>query len=76
MTSIYLERYAWQQALFPGFTPSEDLGMIVVLPAYKEPQIEIALEALNNCSFPSKDILILILINEPKDVEHEVQRLP
>jgi len=73
MSSIYLERYAWKHELFPNFKASDDLGMIIVLPAFKEPQIEIALGALNNCAIPKKKVLILVLVNEPKDANEATQ---
>jgi len=74
MTSIYLERYAWQQELFPGFEPSKNLGSIIVLPAFKEPDIEVALEALNNCTPPSEDVLILIVVNEPQGTNEQIRQ--
>jgi len=70
--SIYLERYAWQQALFPDFTPPKGLGMIVVIPAFNEPDIAMALESLNTCSEPENDVLIMVVVNEPKNASEEI----
>ena len=72
MSSIYLERYAWKRELFPHFDQMMNLGMILVLPAYKEIHIDVALDALNSCILPKKDVLILILLNEPKNATKEV----
>ncbi|MEM0940910.1 MAG: glycosyltransferase [Bacteroidota bacterium] len=75
MLSLYLERYAWKQELFPDFNPPHDLGTIIVLPAFKEPEIELALEALNQCLKPEKEVLILIIVNESKDASREVTKI-
>ncbi|MEM8938935.1 MAG: hypothetical protein AAGC64_06280 [Bacteroidota bacterium] len=72
MVSLYLERYAWKHELFPNFDPPNDLGTIIVLPAFKEPEIELALEALNQCLKPEKEVLILIIVNESKNAPLEV----
>lgn len=69
--SIYLERYAWPNPVFPSFNPPSDLGMVVVLPAYKEPEIEVALNALNECIAPKMSVLILIIVNESEDESKE-----
>lgn len=72
MSSVYLERYAWQQELFPDFTPPKDLGLIVVIPAFKEPNIEMALSALNECVNPEKEVLILVIVNESKSASQDI----
>jgi len=74
-TSLYLDRYAWPQALFPQFTPPKDLGMVVVLPAFKETNISMALESLNQCLAPEKEVLLLVVINEPKNAPRDVQKI-
>lgn len=75
MSSIYLDRYAWKQELFPDFLPPKDLGLIVVLPAFKETNIEVALSALNDCIEPEKEVLIIAIVNEPKDAPKEVTEI-
>ena len=75
MGSIYLDRYAWKEELFPEYVPPADLGIIVVLPAFKEPNIEIALESLNLCEVPDKEVLIIIVINESKSADSETTKI-
>lgn len=73
--SIYLDRYAWPNPVFPTFNPPSDLGMVVVLPAYKEPEIEVALNALNECIAPKMSVLILIIVNESEDESNEASTI-
>ena len=73
--SLYLERYAWKEALFPDYQPPDSLGMIVVIPAYKEVSIEQALKSLSNCLLPSSDVLIIVLINEGEDESAEISSI-
>lgn len=75
MSSIYLERYAWKQELFPDFTPPKNLGIIVVIPAFKEASIELALDSLNHCNEPEKEVLIMVVVNESKNADHEIAQI-
>lgn len=49
--------------------------MIVVLPAYEETDIEVALHALNECKAPTQQVLIIVLVNEPTDAAQNTQTL-
>lgn len=71
--SIYLNRYAWPYELFPSYAPPSDLGMIVVIPAFKEPAIEVALESLNATLKPKQGVLVIIIVNESEHAEEEVR---
>lgn len=75
MASVYLERYAWKQELFPDFIPPKNLGLIVVIPAFKETSIELALDSLNHCTEPEKDVLILVVVNESKNASNEIAKI-
>ena len=75
ISSVYLDRYAWKQPLFPDFDVPKDSGIIVVLPAFKEENIATALESLNQCTAPSRSVMILIVVNEPKGADPETQRI-
>lgn len=75
MSSIYLDRYAWKQQLFPDYEPPRDLGLILVLPAYKEEDIARALQAINGCTPPTKQVLIIIVVNEPKGASDEISQI-
>ncbi len=67
--SLYLDRYAWPEVLFPDFMPPQDLELIVVIPCYNEPDIETALLSLNNCQ-ATDNILVILVVNE-SEVENE-----
>ncbi len=65
--SLYLERYAWPNELFPDYLPGDDLQYIIVIPAYKEKFLANALESLNQCTTPKGKVLILVIINEAEN---------
>lgn len=71
--SKYLERYAWQQELFPNYQPPENLSMVVVIPCFKEPDIIGALDALNMCKRPSNQVLIIVIVNESEKASKEIK---
>lgn len=74
-SSVYLERYAWKQSLLPNVEPPDNLGIVIVLPAFKEEAIEVALESLYKCTPPEKEVLILVVINEPKDTDAKTRQI-
>ncbi len=71
--SIYLNRYAWKDSLFPDFIPSGSLEMVLVIPCYNEPEIEKALLSINNCSAPC-NFMVLVLINESLEEDSKVTK--
>jgi hypothetical protein len=67
---------AWLESgsLFPELineAPSDELGMIVVVPAYDEPEITYLLDSLKNCNAPGCKVEVIILINSPKGAAPE-----
>ncbi len=72
--SLYLDRYAWPSELFPEYQPPENLSMIVVIPCFKEPDLIGALDALNACTAPANQVLIIVVINEPETCSHETKK--
>ncbi len=75
MSSVYLERYAYKEELFPDYIPPDNLGLILVIPAFKEDYIEVALDSLNLCQQPEKEVLIIIVVNEPKNSNDEISKI-
>ncbi|MEM6641687.1 MAG: hypothetical protein AAF616_01805 [Bacteroidota bacterium] len=75
MESIYLQRYAWPQSLFPDFDPPKNLGLIIVIPAFKEPEIQLALQSLDQCIPPEQEVLVIVVINEAKSATKEVSEI-
>ena len=62
----YFERYAWKTPLIPHFDPPSDLEMVVVIPAYKESQLGLAVHSLLACSEVACRVILLIVINAPE----------
>lgn len=69
--SIYLDRYAWKESIFPNYSPHPDLEMVIVIPCYHEPEIEKALRSLDACSHPCK-VVVMVIINESEDEGEEI----
>lgn len=62
--SAYLET----RAIFPELikeAPANHTGIIVVVPAYNEPEITILLDSLDQCSEPDCNVEVIIVINAP-----------
>ena len=53
--------------------PDADIGIIVVIPCFQEPEILKTLESLNRCSLPAQKVEVIVLINHSETAEKEVQ---
>jgi glycosyltransferase involved in cell wall biosynthesis len=61
--------------LFPQFItepPSVQLGLVVVIPCFNEPFLPRTLDSLWNCSRPSCDTEIIVVINSPAGASQEI----
>lgn len=59
--------YLQQRALLfqpIGRDPSPNLGIVVVIPAYREPHLLLSLMALERCELPDCDVEVLVVIND------------
>ena len=68
--SIYLE----ERTLFPQQileAPDRETGIIVVVPAYNEPEITRLLDSLAGCTEPECRVEVIIVINAPDDAAAE-----
>lgn len=68
--SSWLEK----SAIFPQFIseePNPRAGIIVVVPAYNEPDICVLLNSLNECEIPSCKTEVMIVINAPPSASEE-----
>ena len=68
--SVYLE----ERTLFPlqiSEAPDRETGIIVVVPAYNEPDITKLLDSLANCTEPECRVEVIIVINAPDDATAE-----
>jgi hypothetical protein len=69
--STYLE----ERVLFPAFikeAPDNQTGIIVVVPAYNEPDITILLDSLAICSKPDCGVEIIVVVNAPACSEKHI----
>ena len=69
----YLERYAVpdQQISDP---PPDDLGSVIVIPAFREISVIRPLASLLNCKTSDTTTEVIVVINEPEDVsEHDAE---
>ena len=69
--SVYLERYAFKSLKLAENQPN-NLGLVVVVPVYNEPDITPALESLYNCELPAIHVEVILVINEAEDSEAKV----
>lgn len=72
--SIYFERYAYYKKSLIKEPPSPDLGLVVTVPCYDEPDLTGSLKSLAQCSEPVCDVEVIVLINEPENASAEVSR--
>jgi len=70
--------YLQQRALLfapIGRRPSSRLGIVVVIPAYREPHLLLSLMALQRCELPNCDTEVLIVINDSEKDSDEIRQL-
>ncbi len=72
-SDLYFERYAWPGPLIKN-DPDRELEMVVVVPAFNEPDVIRSLQALKNCSYPGVGVEVLAVINHPEGSPAEVLR--
>ncbi|MEO0775612.1 MAG: glycosyltransferase family 2 protein [Bacteroidota bacterium] len=59
--------YLRKRALHPPqitSPPPDDLGIVVVIPAYREPQLLRSLQALLDCELPSGSVEVIVVLND------------
>ncbi|MEP1095996.1 MAG: glycosyltransferase family 2 protein [Cyclobacteriaceae bacterium] len=74
-TNLYLERYAWKDPILPEYEPKKNLKTIIVIPSFRETQLQQALDSINNCDPPKSELLILVVINEPAESTTEITEI-
>ena len=67
----YFNKFGEYQPLI-STTPSNDLGLIVVIPSYNEPNLEQSLQSILNCNLPDCSVEIITVINYPINSPAEV----
>lgn len=69
-------QYLEKATLYPPFsasTPASDLGIVVVIPCYDEPDLLDSLNALFNCNDTISSDEIIIIINDAEDSSKDVK---
>ncbi len=67
-----MSSYLQKSALYPPLiesTPSKNLGLIVVIPCYDEPDLIRSLKSLVECELPESDVEIIVIINAPETAD-------
>ncbi len=70
----FASTYLKERALFPEFikeAPSENTGIIVVVPSYSEPGITDLLDSLAQCHEPACKTEVIIIVNAPAEADTE-----
>lgn len=71
-----MSNYLNKHALYPAWItppPQPNLGLIVVIPSYDEPQLLASLEALHQCVQPSVAVEVIVVINHSEADEDAVK---
>ncbi|MDX9881797.1 MAG: glycosyltransferase [Prolixibacteraceae bacterium] len=67
---MFAERYISRNIVYPEFIdlkPEPDLGMTVVVPCYREPDILGTLESLVACTPPNDSVEVIVVVNHPEN---------
>ncbi len=56
-----------------GVIPRNDVGIIVVIPCFRETEILKTLESINYCNLPSQKVEVIVLINHSELVPEEIK---
>ncbi|MCP4520868.1 MAG: glycosyltransferase [Cytophagales bacterium] len=71
-TNFYLERFGFrEQAIMTK--PVDDLGIVVVIPSYKEPNLLTSLRTLYVCDIPSCGVEVIVVINCSEKAPQEIK---
>lgn len=68
--------YLRKHQLYPfqiPVSPSADLGLVVVVPCYDEPELNVALDSLWACTRPTCDVEVIIVINSSSNDDDDVK---
>ncbi|MDP4204954.1 MAG: glycosyltransferase [Bacteroidota bacterium] len=71
--SKYIARHIFREDLFISEPPDSNLGMILIIPCYNEPDIVLTLNSLTQCTSTSKSAEVIIVINAPENASPEIK---
>ncbi|PHN04835.1 glycosyltransferase [Flavilitoribacter nigricans] len=69
--------YLQKRTLYPPLIktqPPDDLGMVLVIPAYDEPELIDSLEGLRHCQAPAQTVEVIVIINHSEKEKPEVKQ--
>jgi glycosyltransferase involved in cell wall biosynthesis len=70
----FASTYIETRVLFPEFideAPYKNTGIIVIVPAYNEPDVTVLLDSLSKCSRPECEVEVIIVVNAPSDATED-----
>lgn len=70
MTPEYFDKYKFNPKL--ESKPHENLGLIVVIPSFNEPNLKKSLESIANCKLPNCSVEVIVVVNYPIGSSSEI----
>src|SRR5881394_3928580 len=72
-TEFYFHRFGFceRQIVTP---PASDLGLVVVIPCFNEPDLIGSLESLRLCERPECSVEVIVIVNSPAGCGEEIRR--
>lgn len=63
----FADRYIFRNINYPAFIPappSADLGLVIVIPCFDEPDVLQTIESINKCRTPQADVEVFVVVNQ------------
>ena len=73
MNKLYFERYAYRDAFIEA-DPSSNLGLVVTIPCFNEPDLISSLDAMVRCDRPKCDVEVIVVINESSNADDIIKQ--
>jgi hypothetical protein len=71
-TELYFRRFGYCARLIPT-PPEPDLGIVVVIPCFNEPDLIASLESLWLCERPKCSVEVMVVVNSPDGCAEEIR---
>src|SRR5580765_8155479 len=71
-TDLYFRRFGYCARLIPA-PPEPDLGIVVVIPCFNEPDLIGSLESLWLCERPECSVEVMVVVNSPDGCAEEIR---
>lgn len=73
MSNFYLNKYGFIPPQI-SLAPNKDLGLIVVIPCYNEPDVIPTLTALAACETPIEKVEVIIVVNSGENTQERIKK--